>query len=403
MRFIHAADIHLGNSIKGIDRRINLDKNLKRKLSLATFDALEKIVDNAISLHVDFILFPGDIFDSNQQSAYLYNFLTKQFLRLKQAGIEAYLSFGNHDFLSDSDNDFIWPDNVHVFPKNEAKVFYYDSLDGKRIAITGTSYAQRNPGSSLLDLYPQRISNVDYQIGLYHGSVKDGSQNSYAPFDLNDMKALHYDYWALGHIHVRSLLSKDPLIAYSGDPQGLDLTEEGQKGVYLISDDENRTLNMRFLPIGNFVFNKIVINAESQNSFELLTHRLVERLSQKNNDGFSLFTVQLNFSQVVSDKLRDQLTDPSFLDIINDQIISTNNLVIKIQVQSPLSMDEFSDLDQKYWQQAKNEIFDSGEFVDAIRKRFGQDSQFVIDYFSDNETHKELIKQAQELISRRSN
>ena len=57
-------------------------------------------------------------------------------------------------------------------------------------------------------------------IGLYHGALGEDGQGDYAPFTLSDMQVKHYDYWALGHIHVRQTLQDKPFIGYSGSIQG---------------------------------------------------------------------------------------------------------------------------------------------------------------------------------------
>nr|WP_243462137.1 metallophosphoesterase [Oenococcus oeni] len=85
MKFIHAADIHLGNPISGIDRKINLPEEVKKQIALATFTAFSNVIKLAVDRHVDFVLFPGDLFDSSQQSAYLYNFFESTISKFKRS------------------------------------------------------------------------------------------------------------------------------------------------------------------------------------------------------------------------------------------------------------------------------------------------------------------------------
>ena len=51
-------------------------------------------------------------------------------------------------------------------------------------------------------------------------------QNVYVPFTTAEIKDLNYDYFALGHIHLRQALSEEPLIVYSGNLQGDILTNK---------------------------------------------------------------------------------------------------------------------------------------------------------------------------------
>jgi len=45
------------------------------------------------------------------------------------------------------------------------------------------------------------------------------------------------DYWALGHIHLPGRVSDDPVAVYSGSTQGLDPTEDGARGCFVVEID----------------------------------------------------------------------------------------------------------------------------------------------------------------------
>ncbi|KAI3473585.1 hypothetical protein Pfo_031002 [Paulownia fortunei] len=92
------------------------------------------------------------------------------------------------------------------------------------------SYQTQRQATRIIDDFPQKNHQFDYQIGMYHGSVgADGSP--YAPFSVGDLLSKNYDYWALGHIHKRQTLNQRPFVGYSGNLQGLNLTETGPKGI----------------------------------------------------------------------------------------------------------------------------------------------------------------------------
>ncbi|KDE87082.1 metallophosphatase [Oenococcus oeni] len=402
MKFIHAADTHLGNPISGIDRKINLPEEVKKQIALATFTAFSNVIKLAVDRHVDFVLFPGDLFDSSQQSAYLYNFLNQQFQNLKEAGIEAFISFGNHDFQSDVENDFIWPENVHAFPKSKAKTFFHDSWDGKRVAITGTSFAVRNPQESLVPLYPSRDQSATYQIGMYHGSQGNSSANNYAPFSVGDLQALNYDYWALGHIHVRQVLSKNPAIVYSGDPQGLDLTETGEKGVYFVSDENDQGgLTAEFVPCSSFVFDSFELSINDQSAISNISDLIVQELLSLNHKKMSLNAIRVNLSASLPEKILDQLTDTSFLDLVNSKTIREKQFLIKMDLNVDQKKDNFNQLEERYWQAAKNDVFDEQSFNQALLRTFNSNQQFVIRHFTDPNVQAKLMSKAEQIISER--
>ncbi len=61
MKFIHAADLHLGNPFVGL---ANVPAWLQNNLQTASETALARLVDDAIAESVDFVLLAGDLFDT---------------------------------------------------------------------------------------------------------------------------------------------------------------------------------------------------------------------------------------------------------------------------------------------------------------------------------------------------
>ena len=68
----------------------------------------------------------------------------------------------------------------------------------------------------------------------------------YAPCSIEGLKAKEYDYWALGHIHIREVLSEQPIIAFSGNIQGRHIRETGPKGCLLVTVNDDRSLQTDF-------------------------------------------------------------------------------------------------------------------------------------------------------------
>jgi hypothetical protein len=52
---------------------------------------------------------------------------------------------------------------------------------------------------------------------------------------VGDLERLEYDYWALGHVHIRQVLSTDPWVVFPGNLQGRHVKEEGAKGATIVS------------------------------------------------------------------------------------------------------------------------------------------------------------------------
>jgi DNA repair exonuclease SbcCD nuclease subunit len=140
--------------------------------------------------------------------------------------------FGNHDYYTPNRFWFDFPENTHLFEKEAVETLIFKSENGETVSISGFSFRSPALSKNMLSEFPAKSFETDYHIGLFHG---DSNPNStYAPFNLVDMKAKNYDYFALGHIHVPSVESETPAIVYAGTPQGHTKKETDVKGVVLV-------------------------------------------------------------------------------------------------------------------------------------------------------------------------
>ena len=74
--------------------------------------------------------------------------------------------------------------------------------------------------------------------------------DTYAPCTLDELTSRSYDYWALGHIHKRGVLAREPWVIFPGNLQGRHAKEAGPKGCYVVKlDDAGRTVAADFVPL----------------------------------------------------------------------------------------------------------------------------------------------------------
>jgi DNA repair exonuclease SbcCD nuclease subunit len=97
MKFIHSADIHLDTPLQGLAQYPGAPINEIRN---ATRRAFEKVLDAAIAEQMDFLIIAGDLYDTGLKSFESALFFNKQMTRLKDAGVDVYLIYGNHDAAS---------------------------------------------------------------------------------------------------------------------------------------------------------------------------------------------------------------------------------------------------------------------------------------------------------------
>lgn len=234
-KFIHAADIHLDSPLKGLEQYEGAPVDQIRE---ATRRALANLVELALDQTVAFVLIAGDLYDGDWKEFRTGLFFVDQMRRLRDAGIPVYLVAGNHDAANKMTKKLPMPDNITMLAANKPETVHLESCE---VAIHGQSYARGAVLENLANGYPTPEPGM-FNIGLLHTSAtgREGHE-AYAPCTLEDLRSRQYDYWALGHIHKREVLSTEPPIVFPGNIQGRHVRETGPKGCTLVTvDDQSR-------------------------------------------------------------------------------------------------------------------------------------------------------------------
>lgn len=228
-RFLHAADIHLDSPLKGLE---SYEDAPIREIRSATRGAFDRLVSFAIESSVDFILIAGDLFDGDWKDLNTGLYFAERMGRLKRENIHVFIVNGNHDFASPIRKTMPLPANVMVFSSSRVDSVTLENLG---VVIHGQSYPSRAVSDNLASDYPRCHSNY-FNIGLLHTALngRDGHE-PYAPCSLDDLQSKSYDYWALGHIHQREVVSVEPYVVFSGNIQGRHIREQGNKGATLVT------------------------------------------------------------------------------------------------------------------------------------------------------------------------
>ncbi|KRN40079.1 metallophosphoesterase [Fructilactobacillus fructivorans] len=395
MKFIHAADLHLDSPFLGIKEDATTPSELWKILHKAPFDSFRKIVDDAIDENVDFVLLVGDLFDGSHQSVKAISFLIEQLNRLDEHQIPILLSFGNHDYQSEGGKDFAFPKNVYVFPK-EVTTHTLTLKDGKTVAVTGFSYATRNIVNDMISEFPER-SDADYQIGMVHGAIKSGTDSQYAPFTINEMENLGYDYWALGHIHKRQQLDDHPLIEYPGNIQGRHKNEAGEKGYLLVTDGSDGNLQVHFEPTCPMVWSTLTMKLDGNETEEGIVNRIIDNTESQNFSKLHLLDVKLNFvddGTISSEDLLDRIKEKLQYDFE-----SLHAWVYEIDVVENAEM-KFNDLDQEFWDETKHEVYNDENIKSLAKKLFKH--SYIRDNFSSDDAIIKLLDESMNLITNKT-
>lgn len=336
--FLHAADLHLDSPMVGLK---HLPANILSRVRESTFTALGKLTAAAIENNVDFVILAGDLYDGEDRSLRAQSRFRNEMQKLSQKDIPVYVIHGNHDHLSGSWVNLDMPSNVHFFGSDvEMKVFH--AKRGVTVHLYGFSYLQRHILDKRIDDY-QKQDPADFHIGILHGNEGGGTDHdNYAPFSIKDLLEKEFDYWALGHIHKRTILSETPPIIYPGNLQGRNRKEAGVKGCYHITLNEI-DVNKELIETSDVLWEEVTVDAASAQSFQeilQLCQLTIERL-RKAGKG-TLLT--LNLKNVHLDDFREKkIQDTELLEILLDYENDEESFVWVVN----LNLENHQQLDRK--------------------------------------------------------
>ena len=231
MKFIHAADIHLDSALHGLERYEGAPVEEIRR---ATRRAFDNLIELAIDEQVAFVLLVGDLYDGDWKDYNTGLYFVERMGRLRDASIRVFIVAGNHDAASQITKHLRLPDNVTLFSTRKPERVVLDDLG---VSICGQGFATRAVTDDISQDYPQGDPQL-LNIGLLHTCL-DGKpgHEPYAPCTVDGLRSKGYQYWALGHVHKREEVSRDPWIVFPGNIQGRHIREIGPKGCTLVTVD----------------------------------------------------------------------------------------------------------------------------------------------------------------------
>jgi len=236
--FIHAADIHLDSPLNGLER---YDGAPVDEIRSATRRAFDNLIELAIDEDVDFVLLAGDLYDGDWKDYNTGLYFVGRMGRLHDAGIRVFMVAGNHDASSQITKNLRLPDNVKMFSTKKPEQVI---LDDFKVAINGQGFSSRAVTDDISQAYPQGDAQL-FNIGLLHTCL-DGKPGHapYAPCTVDGLRSKGYQYWALGHVHKREVVSEDPWIIFPGNIQGRHIRETGSKGCTLVTVDNGQVVSV---------------------------------------------------------------------------------------------------------------------------------------------------------------
>lgn len=329
MKFLHIADVHLDSPFLGLSF---LPSELFCQIKNAIQLSFEKAVNFAIDNDVDLVLLAGDTFDSIHPTPQSKIFFANQIKRLVDRQIQVVMVLGNHDYSQIDDLLLNESPYFKIIGSNE-QIEQVDFMTKSqyKYRVVGFSYQHNHITEDIIAKYPPKSTSI-YTIGLAHAGMKQSSvdQNNYAPFTLNEVKDLNYDYFALGHIHLRRVLSQEPWIVYSGNLQGRHVNEKDAKGFYFGQvDEQSQNTQLQFIDVSPIVWQTVdlILDEPFKSTTKLCAK--IQNLLADNNLRPTLFTVNIIGAELLSDAQLDMLNDKSMYEELSNNL-QYHSLLVKV-------------------------------------------------------------------------
>ena len=329
MKFLHIADVHLDSPFLGLSF---LPSELFGQIKNAIQLSFEKAVNFAIDNDVDLVLLAGDTFDSIHPTPQSKIFFANQIKRLVDRQIQVVMVLGNHDYSQIDDLLLNESPYFKIIGSNE-QIEQVDFMTKSqyKYRVVGFSYQHNHITEDIIAKYPPKSTSI-YTIGLAHAGMKQSSvdQNNYAPFTLNEVKDLNYDYFALGHIHLRQVLSQEPWIVYSGNLQGRHVNEKDAKGFYFGQvDEQSQNTQLQFIDVSPIVWQTVdlILDEPFKSTTKLCAK--IQNLLADNNLRPTLFTVNIIGAELLSDAQLDMLNDKSMYEELSNNL-QYHSLLMKV-------------------------------------------------------------------------
>ena len=243
LRILCTADIHLG---RGVPAATGDLQTAPRTVSSEA--AWSACVDLAIERRVDAFALAGDVVDGGNAFFESFAPLSEGVQRLLGAGIPVYAVAGNHDYevlarLADHLPAFTLLGRHGDW---EEAVLQRDGTAVLR--FRGWSFTSPHTLTNPLSSYAPSDDDLP-TVNLLHCDCGVAS-SVYAPVPLAELTGRGGTAWVLGHNHRPQIISEQtPVVFYSGSPQGLDPSETGVHGAWMLSVDHARSARVELLPV----------------------------------------------------------------------------------------------------------------------------------------------------------
>ena len=294
MRILHFSDLHIG-----VENYGRTDPNTGLSTRLTDFlEALDELVEYALSNSVDLVLLAGDAYKGRDPSQTHQREFARRLRRLSAGGVATFLLVGNHDLPAASgrahaveifstldvpnvhvgarlDNHTVptpagplqvlavpWPSRGAMLAREESRGLSIEQIrqeiERRMTAAIGERARMLNPD------IPAIMAGHLTVNGATVGSERSMMLGNDHVLNVSAVQQPQLEYVALGHIHKHQVLrlpatdgasGVGPAVAYSGSLQRVDFSEEAdEKGFCIVDIDPDAPQGRR---LTDFRFERI--------------------------------------------------------------------------------------------------------------------------------------------------
>lgn len=355
IRILHFADLHLGVETYG---RIDPATGLSSRLS-DFLNALDQVVDFALSNDIDLVLFCGDAYKSRDPSQTYQREFAKRIKKLSD-NTYVFLLVGNHDLpnaigRATSVEIFDTLNVANITVANQPHNYCIETKKGpvQIVALPWVRYGKllsREDTKNLsLPQLNQKLEGILTSWVAAQASSLDPNQPAIFAGHLAHSEAIvgsekimmvgrdfvllrsnvanpSFDYVALGHMHKRQTIDRPVPVVYPGSLQTIDFGDEGdEKGFYVVQLDEtasrgNRLKSYEFHPVETRHFLTIAVDADTDNP----TATVLQAIA-KNDIKDAIVRLQIKVSAakeglILENEIQKALKEAYFIAAINKEV-----------------------------------------------------------------------------------
>ena len=285
-RILAIGDVHLGRRPSSLPADLGAEAVDPRHLTPEA--ALDATVDWAVRQRprIDAVCFAGDVVQSTNARFEALPPLERCTRKLLEAGIPVLAVAGNHD-VDALPRLARMVEGFHLLGRDGRWESHVVERDGEPLVeVLGWSFPEdkvrTSPAAALLaaPLAPARAGLP--RIGLLHADL-DASSSTYAPVSRSDLEAAGLAAWLLGHVHIPTLRAAPGAVpcGYLGSLVGLDPTETGAHGPWLVTVEGPGRVGIEQIPLAPLRWDSVELELEGRVDFEDVGDRIMVAIERR--------------------------------------------------------------------------------------------------------------------------